>query len=55
MTRQVNVTFDVATEVNFTLVRSEVNDWSKEKDFGIKANTRIHTYTTNQEMIEELK
>lgn len=55
MTRRVNVTFDAAIEVNFTLARSEINEWSKEKDFGIKANIRIHTYTSNQEMVEELK
>jgi len=50
----VHVSFDAATEVNFTLVKSPVLQWSQEEDFNINENIRKE-YMTNQQIQEELR
>lgn len=50
----VHVSFDAATEVNFTLTKSELLAWSKDADFGIKENVK-KVYTNNTLIQEELR
>ena len=49
----VHVSDSAATEVNFTLVRSPTEDWSKSFDFNIKENLG-KAYTSNADIQLEL-
>ena len=53
-TLAVHVSFDAATFVNFTLVKSPVLFWSNDEDFGIRENIQ-KTYLTNQLILDELR
>ena len=47
------MSFDAATEVNFTLTKSPVEKWSKDQDFSIKNNI-AESYLSNHELDDEL-
>ncbi|XP_053375782.1 carboxypeptidase D-like [Mercenaria mercenaria] len=50
----VHVSFDAATEVNFTLTKSPVLQWSKESDYGITDNV-AKAYSKNIDIQTELR
>ena len=47
------MSFDAATEVNFTLSKSPIPKWSKDSDFNIQKNID-ETYLTNAALHSEL-
>ena len=49
----VHVSFDAATEVNFTLGKSPFQKWSKESDFDVKGNM-AESYMNNSAIHQEL-
>ena len=49
----VHVSFDAATEVNFTLAKSPIQKWSKASDFDIKNNI-AESYLSNSALHDEL-
>ncbi|XP_061162564.1 carboxypeptidase D-like [Saccostrea echinata] len=53
-TIQVHVTSDVAVEVNFTLSRNELDQWSQNQDFDIKENMQ-RVYTNNTDLLAEMR
>ncbi|XP_060595456.1 carboxypeptidase D-like isoform X2 [Ruditapes philippinarum] len=50
----VHVSFDAATELNFTLTKSPVLQWSRDSDYGITENV-AKTYSTNINIQTELR
>ena len=50
----VHVSFDAATELNFTLTKSPVLQWSRESDYSITENI-AKSYSTNIAIQTELK
>jgi hypothetical protein len=50
----VHVSFDAATELNFTLTKSPVLQWSRDSDYSITENV-AKTYSTNINIQTELR
>lgn len=53
-TIQVHVTSDEAVEVNFTLSRNELDQWSQTEDFQLLKNLK-REYRSNSDLLSEMK
>ncbi|KAK3607554.1 hypothetical protein CHS0354_011089 [Potamilus streckersoni] len=51
----VRVTTGAAVQVNFSLPKAPILEWSREQDFDIQENLRKNGYLTNNMMVEELR